>query len=163
MSHPDALLTIAEISVALAGFAGIVATLLAVGRDKPVQDLLGLVYVLVASAAGLAFSLLPFALFELGIGEARALQVTGGLLGVIMTGAVSYVIFMQLKTRPRIPWVFWSTVLPGLSIGVALVSGALLQAPAMGFILLLGLIWLILMALTQFTLSIIFAWHRDED
>jgi hypothetical protein len=157
MDYADALLTIAEISVALTGFAGIVMAVLSSGHEKKLQDLWGLLYVLVSSALALVFSIVPFALAQLAMGETAAIRASSGALGLLTTGAIVFVCFGQLRTPPRLTILFWLFVGLGSVATLCLLLGGLdLVAPPFG--LLVGLLWLLLVGFAQFAGFVVLSW-----
>jgi hypothetical protein len=162
MNYPDALLTIAEISVALAGFAGIVMAVLSSGREKRLQDLWGLLEVLACSALSLTFSILPFALVELDINQESAVGVASGGLGVVIAGALIFVLFGQVKTKPRLPTLFWSFFVLGIAACSTLITASVTTLSS-SFALILGLLWLLLVAFVQFTAFVVLSWTNDHD
>ncbi len=83
MEEIDQLLTIAEISVALAGFAGIIATFQLRNKDDVSRGrVVALTMIVNISLLGALFSMLPIGLFNFGMSPDRIWIVTSFLLGI---------------------------------------------------------------------------------
>jgi hypothetical protein len=95
----DALTTIAEVAVGLAGFSGVVVVL---GR-QPGQfsrvEAGRLVVLLLSSFGALFFALMPFALFPLGLNPAAVWRTAGGLVAVFALShlAISYAELLRVR------------------------------------------------------------------
>jgi hypothetical protein len=147
------LLTIAQISVALAGFASVVIALRGSGPQAwTPQDRFGLGNVLAASVGTLLGSLLPFPLAYFGWSNEIVWGVTNATFGAIVLSAVSFLAISVKtgRTPPRTPLVFWSFVGSGCLIAAMLLLSAFdLWFPRGPAILLVGLIWTLLAAFAQ--------------
>ena len=88
MMGAEALLTIAEIGVAFAGFATVASALLQRSDKKwAAEDAMRFQQLIFASLAVLFYSLLPFAMDLFGVPETLNWRVCSGLLGLVTTGA----------------------------------------------------------------------------
>ncbi len=147
------LLTIAQISVALAGFASVVIALRGSGPQSwTPQDRFGLANVLAASVGTLLGSLMPFPLAYFGWSNEIVWGVTNGTFGALVLAAVSFLASSVTTgwAPPRTPLVFWSFVGSGFFIAAMLLLSALdLWFPRGAAILLVGLIWALLAAFAQ--------------
>lgn len=153
MEGEGALLTIAEISVALAGFSSVVIALRGpvAGSWSP-QDRYGLGIVLVASVGALVGSLLPFPLASLGWPPERVWAASNGVFGLLVLVAVGFLarVVVSNGVPPRIPASFWFFVGSGLALGaMLLLSAADLLLPRGPALLLIGLLWALLGAFAQ--------------
>jgi len=87
MEWADVLLTIAEVSIAFAGFASIVAVL---GRREgggwPTEDVDRFWVMIEYSLAALFFAMVPFALYHLGIREPVLWELASALIAVFLLG-----------------------------------------------------------------------------
>ncbi len=88
----DALTTIAEVAVGLAGFSGVVAVLGRQPGEFSRVEAGRLVVLLLSSLGALFFALIPFALFPLGLNPVSVWRTTSGLVAVFALShlAVSY-------------------------------------------------------------------------
>ena len=165
MQGEGPLLTIAEISVALAGFASVVIALRGAGpRSWSAQDRFGLGNVLAASVGTLFGSLLPFPLSYLGWSGEVVWGVTNATMGVIVLGAVSLLSSRGRKAvvPPRTPRVFWSFLGSGFVVGGALMLSAFdVVFPRGPALLLIGLIWGLLAAFAQLATFVLVAWSGE--
>ena len=89
MSAPDQLLTLAEVSVALAGFAGIIATFQTRGESRRSRgDVLGLTTMVTMSLMVAAMSAIPLAILNFGLSESVVWAATSAVLATL------YVVFL---------------------------------------------------------------------
>ncbi len=126
------LLTIAQISVALAGFSSLVIAFRGSGPDAwSPQDRFGLGNVLGASVGTLLGSLLPFPLMYLGWSAGLVWGIVDVTLGVLILAGVGFLTFAVTKrsVAPRRPRVFW------IFVGSGYFVAALLFLSAGGFVL----------------------------
>jgi hypothetical protein len=160
------LLTIAEISVSLAGFSSVVIALRGSGPDAwSPQDRFGLGNVLGASVGTLVGSLLPFPLAYLGWSSGTVWRVVDAILGLVILGAVGFLAFSAAKgsVSPRTPRLFW------LFAGSGFLVAGLLLASAGGLIfargpslLLFGLIWALVAAFAQLATFVLATWSGSS-
>lgn len=153
MQGEGPLLTIAQISVALAGFSSVVIALRGSGPHAwSDQDRFGLANVLAASVGTLFGSLLPFPLAYLGWSKELVWGVANGTVGALVLGAVSFLTNAVARglVPPRTPRVFWSFVASGFLVAALLLLSAFdLLFPRGPSLLLVGLIWALLAAFAQ--------------
>ena len=92
MDGADALTTIAEVAVGLAGFSGVVAVLGRQPGEFSRVEAGRLVVLLLSSLGALFFALIPFALFPLGLNPVSVWRTTSGLVAVFALShiAISY-------------------------------------------------------------------------
>lgn len=103
----DQLLTIAEISIALAGFAGIIATFQFRKPDGITSGhVVSLAMIVNISLVGAFFSVLPIGLMNFGVSEKEAWAVSSALMGVNILAFVEYLrrhtAFPALKKPDRV-------------------------------------------------------------
>ena len=132
MQAADALEALAEVSVAFAGFSGIVT---AFRRHNPGDwshlDRFRLRFMVEFSLATLALSLFPFFLSELGLPESEVWTLASLLLGA---GALLYLIRSVLRLRPAIAAgepVSFGLAIVSVAVGIAIAISAF--ANAVGF------------------------------
>jgi len=155
------LLTIAQISVALAGFSSVVIALRGAGPDAwSAQDRAGLANVLAASVGTLVGSLLPFPLAYLGWPDARVWGVVNALFGALVLGVVGVLAYQVTRgSRPRTPRIFWSFVSSGFALGALLLLSAVdLGVPRGPALLLFGFLWALLAAFAQLATFLVLTW-----
>jgi hypothetical protein len=161
----EPLLTIAEISVALAGFSSVVIALRGAGPGAwSPQDRFGLGNVLAASVGTLLGSLLPFPLAYLGWSDGLVWGIANGTVGVLVLGAVSFLAHAVARASvpPRTPRVFWSFIASGAVVGGMLLLSAFdLLLPRGPALLLLGLIWALLAAFAQLATFVLVTWSSE--
>jgi hypothetical protein len=91
-SATDQLLTITEISIALAGFAGIIATFQFRQLDRLSSGhVVSLAMIVNISLVGAFFSVMPIALFNFGLSEHTTWAVSSALLGINILAFFEYV------------------------------------------------------------------------
>jgi hypothetical protein len=160
------LLTIAQISVALAGFASVVIALRGSGPQAwTAQDRFGLANVLAASVATLLGSLLPFPLAYLGWSNAIVWGIANATFGTLVLAAVSFLarVVSSRRLPPRTPHVFWTFVGSGFVMAAMLLLSALdLLLPRGPAILLVGLIWALLAAFAQLATFVLVTLNSDS-
>jgi hypothetical protein len=156
------LLTIAQISVTLAGFSSVVIALRGSGSyGWSPQDRVGLGNVLGVSVGTLVGSLLPFPLTYLGWSNELVWGVVNATVGVFILGAVGFLTFAGTKgsVRPRTPRVFWLFAGSGFLVGgMLLLSAGNLIFPRGPSLLLFGLIWALVAAFAQLTTFVLVTW-----
>lgn len=114
MQGADALFVIAEISIALAGFTGVLAALYARGSWHPL-DKWRTISLLLAGFVALGIALLPFGLYSLGL-DGSALWRTSSAVFVGAGIAATVVVVRYQPPRASIPQfsltapLFWSVV-----------------------------------------------------
>ena len=166
MQAEGPLLTIAQISVALAGFASVVIALRGSGPQAwTPQDRFGLANVLAASIGTLIGSLMPFPLAYFGWSTEIVWGVTNATFGALVLVAVSFLSTTVTAgwAPPRTPRVFWSFVGSGFFIAAMLLLSAFdLWFPRGAAILLVGLIWALLAALAQLATFLLVSLSSDS-
>lgn len=124
MPHPDLMLTIAQIGMALAGFAGLVTLLGRPGPEVSARlDELRFRSMIELSLTLSAFALLPFVPEELGASDAASWRIASGVYAL---GALAFLAYSVQRNRR--------------TMGRVLVSGGVTAALfAIGGVLLIGL------------------------
>ena len=163
MDQQETLFTIAELSVALAGFSGVVVGLRAGRtRDGARQDWLGLGHILASTGVAMTFSLLPSAVAAAGVDAAAGHAAIVLALGLVVVAATGSTMAATRRTRPRHPVRFWTLAIVGAALGVAcLAEGAGFLAPHRAF-LPLTLVWTLLVAFVQFVTFLSLSWAPEE-
>lgn len=165
MQGEGPLLTIAEVSVALAGFSSVVIALRGSGPNAwSAQDRFGLGNVLAASVGTLFGSLLPFPLSYLGWSNELVWGVANGVVGALILVAVLFLAnaVARASVPPRTPGVFWSFIGSGFLVAALLFLSALdLFVPRGPSLLLFGLIWALLGAFAQLATFVLVAWSSN--
>lgn len=150
MDWADVLLTIAEVSIAFAGFASIVAIL--GGREGGgwrTEDVDRFWVMIEYSFAALFFAVVPFALFHLGVGEPDLWPLGSALMAAFLLGYAVMVtrrlIRHRLAGRVRSHWLSLSVL---YGICTVLVGAQGLNAIASPFdepfgVYLAGILWLL--------------------
>jgi hypothetical protein len=160
----DALFTIAELSVALAGFSGVVIGIRSTRLDTPSrQDTIGIVHILTSSGAAMVFSLLPSALHAAGLRETVAWNTTSVILGVLVLAASTGWSLSARRSVPRYPTVFWTFIATGIALGAALLATTAGLVEYRGTLLPLTLLWLLLVSFVQFVTFLAVAWHHTAE
>lgn len=124
----DVFHTLAEISVAIAGFSSLIIVLRGSSSEWRKQDYIGLGYVLGWSVGAIFLSLLPIVLGEFGVDVASASRVSLMALPTYMigVGALLGYIRRSLYSEPeaaREP--FWRSAMGPGAVGVAMTVSAL--------------------------------------
>ena len=164
---PDALLTIAEIAIAVVGFAGI-AFVLRAGSPKPI-NLFRLQLMVETSVLAVTFSFLPILLLTTALGPDSVWALSSAGLGVVMPIYVATVFFRQARR-------FGATLLPEARIADALVLAAtcvvtaLLLLNVFGFAFsnrftgyLFGLLTMLVGAIAMFVRIVLLSGARREE
>lgn len=151
MEHADVLLTIAEVSIALAGFTGVAVALRAGRGGLEEHDRLGLIHILAGSGLGIVFSLLPSIIHALGVSETASWRVATGGLGVSILAGSALWVAASRRVSPRFPRVFWGFVVAGVGLSIALIGAASPIFSIDGTLLPLGLLFCLMVAFSQFT------------
>ena len=112
LSQENALIVVAEIAIALAGFSSIVIALRGVDKTSSFAYI-RLWRLLETSLATVLFALAPFALHYVGLGESRLWQVaSGGFCGYVVCAQVyMFKRWSEQWRSPAIPWWFNGPVL----------------------------------------------------
>jgi hypothetical protein len=152
----EALSTVAEVGLGLAGFTGI---LVALGRSSQAfsrPEVLRLLLLLVSSLGSVFLALLPFALHESGLAGAACWRFSSALLGVFTAGSLAFLGYQIQRHRGEFGELFSGVVFAVVSAGsLAVVVLQILNAAGVGAPprvgpYLFGLIWLLLVASIQF-------------
>ena len=161
MPSNETLFTIAELSLALAGFSGLVVGLRGMQTGEiQSQDRIGLSHILLSSGAALVFSLLPPVLVAAGIDTATAWKASSLALAVVILCATAAVANSARRTPPRSPWVFWPLLVLGLGVGGGLGAVTLRPVSAGASLLPLALLWLLVVGFVQFAVFLVLLWWR---
>jgi hypothetical protein len=157
------LFTIAELSVALAGFSGVVVGIRGTRAGTLTrQDLFGLLHILASSGAAMIFSLLPFALHAAGVSEATAWIATSLSLGSLVLLASTAWGYATRRTVPRYPAVFWAFVATGAVLGAALLTTGSGLVGNPGGLVPITLLWLLLVGFAQFAAFLVLSWAPHD-
>ena len=100
MNGPDALTTIAEVALGLAGFSGVVVVLGKPPDQFTRVDLGRLTVLLMSSLGAMFFGLLPFALSPLGFNDSTVWRISGTLLAIFATAHIG-LSYSQLRRVQR--------------------------------------------------------------
>jgi hypothetical protein len=157
------LLAIAEISVALAGFASIVVAIRGASPTRwSRQDRYGLANVFASSVCVLLASVLPFPLHALGVSDAGLWSLSNGVLAGMLFLYLTFLAIRQKSSPPRIPWLFWSLVGMGWLIAAILLlaSVGVLDVAGPG-LLLVGLIYALMSGFAQLATFLLLSTSDD--
>ena len=151
MDSEGPLLTIAEISVALAGFASIVVAIRGANPSGwSRQDRFGLANVFAASLAALVGSLVPFPLHQLALSDTTVWSISNALFVVMPVAYLTFLVVRQRGSPPRLPWLFWGLAGTGCGLVLALTLASLgLVVPPGPGLLLVALIYSLLTGFAQ--------------
>jgi len=131
----DLFFTVAEVSVAFAGFAGLVTVLASRARQSAERAALDLVFlhtVLATSLSVVAFALLPPALVDMGVESETALRACAAIFLAVSIGYGSWAgpraasAYKAANQRP--PWTWW------LNISLAVIQWVVLALCALGIV-----------------------------
>ena len=154
----DALIVIAEVSVAVAGFGGIIA---AIGRPQDPFARLAIKNVLIGALINVMNSLLPILLSLSGLRDQWVWRVAAG--GFLVGGLVYYLANwgdIAFSTGRRIEWLF---IAGDMIVSVALVASVLGYAPlGYSFVYMGALYWALVAIFRYFTVSVSALWAGDE-
>ena len=152
----DALSTIAEVGLGLAGFTGI---LVALGRSPGAfsrPEVLRLLLLLVTSFGAVFLSLLPFAIHESGVTGSACWRLSSALLAAFTSVPLAYLGYRVRRHRDEFGRVLSHTVFAIVGIGSSIIvvlqlfNVAGLGAPPRLGPYLFGLLWLLFVASLQF-------------
>lgn len=152
MSETDALVAIAEISIAFAGFSGIVAALRARGDDWHAWDVWRTAALLIISLGTVVFCFLPLALHYFGVTPPALWRISSGVVAAYAVGNVVSTYHTRPSDFTEAP--FHRQVGPAIYGLAALnVIAQVLNALGPGSFALyfLGLLLAVVMAAIQFT------------
>lgn len=156
MQGSEALSTIAEIGLGLAGFTGILVALARTPEPFGRPEVLRLLLLIVSSLGATFLALLPFALHESGVGESACWRFSSGLLAAFTSTSLAVLGYQIQRHRREFGELFSRAVFAIVSAGtvaiVALQAGnvfAVGGTPRVGPYL-FGLLWLLLVASIQF-------------
>ena len=123
MQAEGPLLVIAEVAIALAGFASIVVAIRGTTPSNWTrQDRFGLVNVFVPSVSVFFCALFPFPLYLTGWDEPTVWRVSSGLFG---STTLCYLVVLSVRqwgVAPRVPLLFWFFVASGYVLGATMMS-----------------------------------------
>jgi hypothetical protein len=152
----EALSTIAEVGLGLAGFTGI---LVALGRSQTAfskPEVLRLLLLLVSSLGATFLALLPFALHESGVGGPTCWRLSSALLAAFTSTSLAYLGYQIQRHRDEFGALFSGTVFVVVTTGsLAIVALQLVNAIGPGALprsgpFVFGLLWLLFIASLQF-------------
>ena len=122
MEAQNVFLTIAEVSVAFAGFSGVVGIF---GRRSPGKwrsgEILRFWQMIEVSLSALIFSLLPFVFHYIGLSDAATWAACSGLLAVVSSVQMARAGFRTVKAAGTDPSIKLGFTIPLLLIGVVIV------------------------------------------
>ncbi len=169
MISTDVLLTIAEIAIAVLGFAAIVTALRRSSRDDDLISWFRLRAMIESSIAALAFSFLPFVFRAAGLADSASASLSSALLAVATVVLVGHLFSRQRR-------LFGSVLLPETRLfDFFLITSATLLAMALslrsvGFLPQLGfapyvacLLFFLFGAIQGFVRIVFFASYSDGD
>jgi hypothetical protein len=166
MDRAEALLSLAEIALATAGFGGI---FVALSRDRVATrspaDTYRLVVLLCAALSTLVLSLLPLALLELGVAESAVWAIGSAAMIALIVTLVTITWRFRARHRDEIregefSWaanVIWVLAFVLLAAEIANVLGVVAPARAFG-VFLIGLIFLVAFGAYLFA-RMLFLWR----
>jgi hypothetical protein len=152
----EALSTIAEVGLGLAGFTGI---LVALGRSTETSSrpaVLRLLLLLVSSLGAVFLALLPFALHESGVGSAACWRLSSALLAVFTSISLASLGYRIHRHREEFGQLFSGTVFVVVGTGsLVIVALQVANIAGLGALprsgpYLFGLLWLLFVASIQF-------------
>jgi hypothetical protein len=152
----EALSTIAQVGLGLAGFTGI---LVALGRTQTAfsrPEVLRLLLLLVSSFGAVFLALLPFALHESGVGDVACWRLSSVALAAFTSVSLAYLGYQIQRHRSEFGQLFSTAVFVIVGTGSVLMvvlqlANALgLGAPPRSGSFLFGLLWLLFIASLQF-------------
>lgn len=156
MQGGEALSTIAEVGLGLAGFTGILVALGRSGTAFSRPEVLRLLLLLVSSLGAVFLALFPVALHESGVDDLACWRLSSAILAVFTSVSLVYLGYQIQRHRGEFgamysPAVF-AIVLTGSVATVLLqVSNAIgLGAPPRSGLYIFGLMWLLFLASLQF-------------
>ena len=157
-------MVIAEVAIALAGFASIVVAIRGTTPSNWTrQDRFGLVNVFVPSVSVFFCALFPFPLYLTGWDEPTVWRVSSGLFG---STTLCYLVVLSVRqwgVAPRVPLLFWFFVASGYVLGATMMSLAFgVVFDAGPGILIFGLVWGLLAALAQMATFLMLATAPDD-
>ncbi len=152
---------IAELSMALAGFSGLVMGI-KVSRNNRwnAQDRLGLGLILFTSANAMFFALAPEALVAAGLDAGTTKFTLNLALAAIITASCVLSAVSSVRSKPRYPWSFWPLWGTGFVLSVCLAWTTFTRSAA--DFLPLVLIWLLIVAFAQFFTFLVLTWEHNR-
>jgi hypothetical protein len=152
----EALSTIAEVGLGLAGFTGILVALGRSGAAFSRPEVLRLLLLLVSSFGAVFLALLPFALHESGVGDSACWRLSSAILAAFTTVSLAYLGYQIQRHRGEFGRLFSSAVFAVVASGsLAIVLLQLANAAGLGARprsgpYVFGLLWLLFIASLQF-------------
>jgi hypothetical protein len=152
----EALSTIAEVGLGLAGFTGILVVLGQGPESFSRPAILRLLLLLVSSLGAMFLALLPFTLQESGVGSAACWRLSSALLAAFTSLALACLGYQFQRHRGEFGGAFSRTVFVVVATGsVAVVALQLVNVFGRGAFprsgpYLVGLLWLLFVASIQF-------------
>jgi hypothetical protein len=162
MQPADALATIAELAVALTGFAGLLAAFRAARAEWQLIEVAALRILLISSVGVFVFAVLPFPLLLAEVAGERVWQGCSLALGAFLLTLVALGAYLVVGhgLRPRRFGVFLGLELSGLAVAMVVLLNSLGVLSLDGAaVYCLGLLWLLVTAALQFIVQIFSSWH----
>lgn len=153
MEIQDAVLTIAEIAVALAGFTGIVIIFGGRKDHWSQEEVLRLRTLLRSSLSALFLSFVPVVALNLELASVGAWELSALVIGSFM--AVNLVVFALRGRRSTLHWTQRAYYLVGWLVAGALFTASVGVLPKPEVAVLLGLLWQLFVASQNFVLLLI--------
>ncbi|WP_030437302.1 hypothetical protein [Actinoplanes subtropicus] len=156
----QALVTMAQIGVALPGFAGVITSLRHRGNAELLPpEIRGLLLMLTLASIVVIGGIAPFVIVT-AVGERQTWRICGVCLGLMLAGVAGYNAWIAHRDRdtpwaPRRPRVLrWSFVVPGLVVAFTQLLGAFWPSPGL---YLAGLLLVLVGGGRQFMLLLVLA------
>jgi hypothetical protein len=151
MNGTDALTAVAEISLGLAGFTGIIMALYSRAESWSQLDAIRALFLLIAGFGALLLSLLPFALHFLGLAESTIWRASSVAMLILSFGyIIVWARFGSHLDWSRIPHndaMKWFSSIGGIMIMVLQSANVWFAQLGLFFI---GLLWLLIIGCVQF-------------
>ena len=165
MTGSDVLLTLAQLSLGLAGFTGVVLAFRQHGVEAwPEQERVRFSYMLELAAYSILFELLPFLLHHLGLAEPTVWRVCSGLLALWFVSRIVLTQRISLSVRSRLNRAWFLTYQWGSATFALLAAGnALALAGPPGFgLYLAGLGWMLFYSASLYVRLVLTPLPRDD-
>jgi hypothetical protein len=167
MIGEDVLFTVIDLAIALIGFSSIV-TALRRSKEKPwsSQEINGLVFLALMAIGAIVFSLLPFSLFYMELGEYQIYSISAAIYCVFGI-SVSLGLYIRGKQsgfpsrRPRV-FNFFAVLSVGVTVMMGYIATGNISDGVFGFYL-FGVIWLLISAFIQFIVFLSFVGFIQEE
>lgn len=167
MEAADTLATIAQISLGLAGFAGVVVSFDKINADLSRVDAFRLMVLLSMSMGALILSLFPFGLHNLGLDKTQVWKISSIFSSLFSIGFVLWFGLAVKRIRAIAPEIFNTSSTLFYYLG-HIINAWLQTSNVFGVwqvspqgIYVFGLIWLLLIGLLQFWRMLFVQRHSD--